>query len=482
MKGMIKKLLNTFTILAVVSVPFMQVRASEESSSTRVEAKNSYDEWDWWIFASEEYRLRTSKSSQPSQTGDALTSPAPASEDDHDMRLSLDTGFRDPSGHWGGEVSAGLWADLDGTGRDVERAGLVSMYDYEQPWWDVYTLQADYESDGVLGLARAGRQTSLFGLPATFDGATVLLNPSKPYLELFVFGGRSVHFFDVSDGLFEDWIASAGSVIRPLKWLKLELDYRFLKEDILLSDKETTDALMDHSYGLKAWVRHDDWFRANAYVRGLNDSVSHAGAAALFEHTGLDLGADLGLDTQVTGLREINESQDAYFVLLGQSLPSIRWILDVWKIFDHESAEYGLHAGWKARNLLDDNDAPFNRNTSKVYLLFTVNDFLTKGPYFSASVEDHFVLSEWETTGEHTLTAGGSAGYEYKRAKVEAGTYYHQYKYDYYVDVLELEDVRTYYGLMSYRILDWLKLKAGYEVEIMDRDVHTVTLTLSQMY
>jgi hypothetical protein len=440
----------------------------------------SGDSWRIWLFALEEYRLRASMS--PGEGGGSPLGSLAEDESDQDVRLFLEGGVVDPDDNFAAEVSLGLWWDIDGSIPDGNPYGLASTFDYRQPWWDVYTLTAEYRSKGVLRLARGGRQASEHGLPVTFDGASIRLTGVERYLDFFVFGGRSTHFFEVAAEPFEDWIASAGAVVRASPSVRFELDYRLSLEDVLQSDKQTKEGLSDHSYGLSAWCRSGDWLYAKGYLRGLNDEFSHAGAAARMIWQSLNLGVNLSADVQAITLHEISEREDPYFAILGESLPNLRWRLDLWKNFETGAGDYGIHAGWNGKNILKGEEGPFNRNAGRIYLLFEGRDLLVKGLFASIAAEGHYTYADWQLSGDMILTAGGSVGYEYKMLKAEAGTYYQRFKYDYYLDVKEIEDVRTYYGLVSYKALDWLAVKIRYEFERLDRDVHTVTLAVSQMY
>jgi hypothetical protein len=443
-------------------------------------ASAAEDEWQFWFLALEEYRFRTS--GQNDRGASSLVGSFADEESDQDVRLFLEGSVGDPGDQFSAEISAGLWWDIDGSIPDGNPYGLTSVYDYRQPWWDVYTLTAEYRSKGFLKLARGGRQTSEHGLPVVFDGVSMELSAVQRRLDFFVFGGRSTHFFEWGAEPFEDWMASAGLVARLARSFRVELDYRLLLEDVLQPDKETGKGLTDHSYGLRAWYRRDHWLYAQGYLRGLNASLSHAGAGAKVVWSDLNLGADLKLDVQMITLREINEREDPFFAILGESLPNLRWCLDLWKVFETGGGDYGIHAGWNGRNLLKGSQGPFNRNAARLYLLLEGTDIGGTGLFVDASMEAHYSTTGGQYAGDLIITAGGSAGYRDKRLKVEAGTYYQRFKYDYYLDVQEIEDVRTYFGLVSYRALDWLAFKVRYEFERMDRDVHTVTLTVSQTY
>ena len=208
---------------------------TDGSADAGVDGRASLPEHKWFLDgrATEEYRFRYASSLATSDAVDdeSILPPTPhlKSDADHDLRLYLDGYLSESTGQFAAELSMGAWVDLDGAPRNGEASSLSSIDDYEAPeaWhdpFDIYALYAEYRSDSLFDLARGGRQTAEYGWPITFDGAMVRLSPLKPYLDIAFFGGRTVHFFKLDDGLFEDWLGSAVSVIRPVPSLRIELD------------------------------------------------------------------------------------------------------------------------------------------------------------------------------------------------------------------------------------------------------------------
>lgn len=426
----------------------------------------------FWFQIQEEYRGRFSSSyTNPNLHTDK--------ESDHDARLLISGGIRDSSSHFRGYLSAGAWLDVDGQPAKGTPSAFASSYDLDSAlWMDLFSLYGEYHSEGAFRLARVGRQAVEFGLPIVIDGAFLEMRPlaPAPWVDLFAFGGRSVHFFEADQKLLEDWVASAGAVIRPMERLRLVLDYRFL-----LEETEIVDELQDHTYGAEVWYAPLDWFSAKAYGRGIGADASHVGGATRMAWDGLGLGLDLKVDSQVSELREVNEVENPYFAILGASLPHTRWGMDLWKSFATSAGDYGIHAGWTGRANHED-ATTFNRDYGKLYLLLEASNIFTRGPFVSLSVENHFADLTPTFDEEGLLTAGGTAGYKNQLLRVEAGTYYQRFKYDYYDDVQEYENVRTFYGSFGVKPLNWLNIRARYTLEQLDRDLHTVLFTLTQSY
>lgn len=451
-----------------------------------------------WLFRAlfiEEYRGRSVAAPEPAAGVDPLLRPVPSDESDHDIHFFTDMGLTDPGDHFQANLSLALFADVDGSFPGGRHSALASIYDYDAPfssvWFDAYVLSAEYHSEDVVKLARGGRQVSELGLPVTFDGASLVFGVSRPYLDIFVFGGRTHHFFELDADLFEDWIASTGFVIRPTQDFKIEIDYRLAIESVIRESRvllderivvEEREDRVDHSYGLTAWYRYDDWFNLKVDLHNINEELAEVGAACKLASSDLDMGADVGVDAQLVTLRTLAEREDPFFAVLGESKPYVRWRIDLWKDYRTKAGDYGLHLGWNARELFDGEESLANRNVGRIYLQVDATDIVVEGPFVSAAAEVHYQRAAGLFNGDYIVTAGGSAGYAKGEIKAEAGTFYQKYKYDYYRDLRESEDVRTYFGSVTYEPLEWLTVRGRYEYERLDRDVHTFTLALSQTY
>ena len=431
--------------------------------------------WTVTLDAAEGYRFRHA-SAPATDAADGT-----GDEADHDLRLLLTSRVHDGEDHFAADLALALWADVDGRSPGGKPSDLGGIYDDGSSpsiWFDVYSLSAEYRTRGVLALVRGGRQSAEHGPLATFDGATLRLRAAGPAFELFAFGGRTVHFFELDAGLFEDWIASGGVVARPLRNLRLELDYRFLMEDTT-----TSDGLVDHTYGAKVWYAPTDWLRLVGAVRGVDDAVSHVGLSASANWERLAFGVRARIDGQPATLRELNERDDPYYALLGPSLPHVRGHVDLWKTFDTGAGLYGLHLGWDGRFLVADEPTRFNRDYGRLYFLAEGTDLFVRGPFATFVVEYHYTHQGSGFGDDGLFAVGGSAGYDVPVFRAEVGTMYQRFAYDYFRDANEVEDVRTVFLDLRARPWSWLSLRARYEYEKRtDHDVHTVTMTVTQRY
>lgn len=471
--------------------PDAVVTAADEGADGGADEGANEDGWRFRGFFLEEYRGRAT-SAPGAEPGEdpALSLP---DESDHDLRLFVDMSVTDPGDHFRAQATAALWVDLDGY-PDSLQSGLASMRDYDKPWsqvWgDVYVLTAEYHSEGWLRLARGGRQVAETGRPTTFDGATFVFQLEPRMVEAFVFGGRTHHFFETTLEPFQDWMAAGGFTFRPLEELKIEVEYRLAIEQIPEHaqaivgrglEEEPQEELVDHSYELTMWYRRDDWLGLKLRLGGINEDFARAGLGLALTETEWNMGMDLKVDAQTTTLHSLAEDDNPFYAVLRESQANLKWRLDLWKIWDTRVGDYGLHLGWNARELLEGEEGPFNRNVGRIYLSADARDIGIVGPFFGVSMEAHYTRAD-AFADDLILTVGGSAGWDDRTVRAEIGTFYQRFKYDYYKDASEVADVRTYFASIGYKPLAWFSVRGRYEYEAVDRDIHTFTLALSQQY
>lgn len=423
--------------------------------------------WDLDVGAREEYRFRTSASPD---------------ESDHELRLDLDFGIRNPSGSFHAAGDLTLWWDAFRAPAESEGKpfGLGTVQAGRNPWFNVFQLYGEYAGNGVLRTVRAGRQDAEHGRPAAFDGAYLALRPA-PRLSLFAFGGRTEHFFETNMPLFEDWIASAGAGFRVLEGLRLEADYRFLREAVPSEGGRTP--VLNHSYGLTVFYRVASLVQATVGVRGLDGGLGEVRGVLRLFLPKQEFGVDAHVYVQPVELKELNEYDNPYFLTLGSSLPHARWKLDLYKVLTltRGGGRLEAHLGYAGRQLLDGEETPFNRNVARLYGLLGAYDLGLKGLFVQVSldrVSDH----AFPVLGKGLFAVNAALGYERDWLRVEAGTQYHRWQYSYYQDVEELADVRVYFLEARVRPLSWLALRARYSAETFDRVLHTVTVGLTQTY
>ena len=440
------------------------------------------------FFTGEEFRER--RSSLPDEN-DALA------------RLTIDASGASGDDKLSANLGLGLWWEVDGQ----PPADSVNSFDSihgtpGSPFWlDVYRLNIEYKPDGLLRLLRVGRQDAEHGRPATFDGADAEFNVA-PRVQLFAFGGRTVHFFEIDPKIFEDWIGSAGANIRVNDDIKLELDYRILRDSVptqadvsvfapgpVLGVGQLPQTLgvgpvvqtlfTDNTYGGTLQFRHGGWALGRIWARWIGNAWESVGGAGRIQTADAQAGIEAKLDIQPVTLDELNEFDNAYFLTLGQSLPHLKATLDAWKAFETGSGIFSAHLGGDVRQLLSGTEGLFNHNLVRAYLLATASKIL--GSNFYASVTGEFDRDGFNAP-DGTLTASANLGWSNQCLKFEGGTYFQRWRYVYYEQPEEFANVRGYYADASYRLNRKYTFRGRYSYEIFDRILQTFTVSLSQAF
>ncbi|MGC4121179.1 MAG: hypothetical protein QM765_42700 [Myxococcales bacterium] len=445
--------------------------------------KSASPQWSVMATAREEWRGRFASTA----TG--------LNESDQTARLFLDADGRSPSEAVALRASLGLWWRFseDYKGEDGRPISLSSPRD---PFFlDVYSLSAEWRPGGVVESIAGGRLEAEHGMPGAFDGLALTLKPTPPS-QVFVFGGRSVHFFEVDPSLFENWMASVGAGMRG-DWWKLEADYRFLTEAVPTTPSDIQSGregeggtvnkvnVIDHSYGLSGWFRYGEYLNTRVQLRGINDRFELIGLTVHGEYAPLEVGIDAKLDIQPSTLAELNLFDDPYFLTLGESKPHLKARVDLYKNFSTQAGNYGVHLGGDVRQLLDAEESAFNRNLLRGYAILSAQKVAGTGLYLSAIGEfDSFSYPNQATGGagssEEMFSVGGAIGWDQKPVKVELGTNYYAFRYVYFQSPEERANVREFYLDAKVNVLKWLSLRGRYSYEVFDRTIHTATISIAE--
>jgi hypothetical protein len=434
--------------------------------------------WHGDLSITQEYRLRTAQPGAAATAEVLGEATAATPRRDQDLRFALESqgwGLRD---HLRGQMSSALWLSLEGR-RSLGQPDLFGeVSDYRQPLWVIYSLSAEWRHSLPLEHLRLGRQTSEHGPPITFDGGSVGLRLWERKLSLFGYAGRTVHFFESQPGLLDYWVACAGATFWATENTRLEIDSRLERDGILSREAQQLDFLYVNSYGLSLSTRFSESW-AKLYARGLDRKPSRAGGALHLASSELSAGLDAQVNAQLRTLGEISENENPFYSILGPSQPNLRARLELWKgLALGPLTVADLRLGWRMRQLLSGSEGPFNRNGGGVYFQAAIDNLGVKGLFLSGIAEWNYV--PWSLSRDSYLAFGGSAGYNARRFKVESGTYYQQWKVTLYRDAEELQNARTLFGLASVRPLAWFELRARYTVEIVDRMIQSVFLSLRE--
>jgi len=424
----------------------------------------------------EEYRLR--KSSQELTAPTALGEPAWQGETtDQDLSLFGD-GVVSAYGERLQLVASGaLYYDLDGTEPEGSPSLFARQSDGEQPLIVPYALSGEWRGK-VLEHVRVGRQSSEHGLPLVFDGGSVGLRPAGRDWLVFGFGGRTVHFFEAEPEPFETWVASLGTVVRLEEAVKLEVDGRLVRDRVEDMTTLEPSLVTNRSYGARVVYRAET-ISASVAARGIDEQASHGTASFGAELPSLELALSARLHLQFVTLREIAESENPQYTILGESLPYARFAFAVEKGLElGELTRLSVSLGWRARQLFSAEPRRFNRNTGCFSTEARLTELGVRHLFLGGQAELWYVPGS--DIGERELTWGAMAGYDGSRVKTELGTYYQQYRVRYYQVAEELLNTRSVYASVGLTLLPWLEVRGRYDFDIMDRYLQTVTLSLGQ--
>jgi hypothetical protein len=428
------------------------------------------------LWMTEEYRFRNAGTAGPTST--VLGETGLGSVRDQDLRLSFDGSLTGLGGHFAATLSSALWIDLDGQNAQDTQDVFGESRGVDRLLGVTYVASAEWRRVGALSRLAIGRQQANHGLPVTFDGGAFDVQFLNRWLTFFGFGGRTVHFFEILPGFFENWLVSGGAGLRLGQNIKLEADSRYLHEMVLGSGGVLRDRVNTNSYGATV-MAYSEQLQGRVFARGINHSLAHIGGNLHLQIPHAGLGIDAQAASQLVTLGEIAESENPYYSMLGTSLPYLRGRIEVWKEFDLGSEGTVLVAvGTRLRQLLYDQSTRFNRNMNASYVRADLNDQPFKGAFASVSGEWNMPTQPGDSA--RFFTVGGSAGYSSGTTRLEAGSYFQRFKINYYRDVEELEDARTFYAAGSCRVFAHLELRARYLAEIVDRTIQSVYLTLRE--
>lgn len=465
-------LLRGLLVLALL-LPRPQLRAEEAAS----EEKNQDSLVDAPLPTEKTYALHFVSTEQA-----RLRAALSPDESDMDARVFVHADVAENSGRFSLNTALGLWVDLDTVPAANEPTGLREIHDSQDSalWLDLYSLQAQYKGHGLLRSVRLGRVVVDHGLPRNIDGGEIELQLLPRLLGLYTYGGHSVHFFEAEAGLFEDWVGALGLRSRPLRNLLIECEALLQRED-----STERKAFNELGYNGQIWYRLGDWLDARAYLRGIDDKLSHAGAAMRLRWAELGLGAEMRVRSQLVTLDSLSESEDPYYAIMGKADPFVRLRLDTWKSLTTNFGEYALHFGVEARQLLGTEASHFNRNYAYAYTALSAQDIVVTGPYARVSLErqavsDDFVGSNLSAHGFWTMS--GAVGYAKAALAAELGSRYDAYKYTYYHSVDEQQNVQSYFASLRYKFSDTYSLRGRYLYEHFAWDVHTFTISFAQVF
>ena len=315
--------------------------------------------------------------------------------------------------------------------------------------------------------ARIGRQAGTRDEPLFFDGASTDI-AAAPNLNLTLYGGAAVRFYEIGNHWGDDTLAGTGLDYAPASNTRVSLDYLAVKDEH--SFPVAVDR-HDRMASLKLWQSFAPFLKASIKYRYLDSEPRDLSVRAVSAFPEADAELNVNYFRQFRTQNELANELSLYYDVLGQSSPYQSYDLKARKLF---GPHYAVDVGYFKRALLEEvRESAFDRDFSRIFLLFELIDLPKERLSFT------LIIERWKTTGREYNSAGLDAGYAFKNkrnATVNAGTYYSLYKYDYYVEEGVREKVRTYYVSGKYPLDKGFSINGSYEYEDSIEDYQTLKL------
>jgi hypothetical protein len=363
-------------------------------------------------------------------------------------------------------------ADVDGNSDRHDFNPLEDIGDTYRSSYHGYLYEAHFDVNNFLPRVpqvRLGRQAGVRDEQVFFDGLAAEVRVADS-IQLSLYGGAAVHFFEVGSHWGDDSLAGAAIDYTPWLDTKLSLDY------LTVEDTQSYPAsveLTDRMVSLKLWQRLGSIANASVKYRTLNGERRDVSVRALSAFPEADFQINLNYFRQFRTQEELSNELSLYYAVLGASAPYESYDLKLRKLF---GAHFAVDAGYFKRSLLESGqESAFDRDYTRTFFFLEFIDLPADRVSFT------IICEQWETEGREFQSAGLDAGYVFKKgrnAKINLGTYYSLYKYDYYVEKGLSENVRTYYVNGTYPVTKSFSLNGRYEFETGMEKYQTLRLGL----
>jgi hypothetical protein len=304
---------------------------------------------------------------------------------------------------------------------------------------------------------RLGRQAGTRDEQVYFDGIAMDVR-AAPFLKLTVYGGALVNHFEIDRAEGDDTIGGAGLDIAAGPSTGFSIDYLAIndKRDYL----ELTD-VHDKLLSVKVWQKFSPSVKATARFREQNGDARDLNVRLLgtFPTSGTELSANYlrQFNTQVAQSNPLSPFVD----VMGSSEPFQTTEVKVRQFF---GTRYAFDILYAQRDLIKDaQPGQFNREYTRAAAGFEIGDLFVRNLVLTLTGD------EWKSDNRSSSAAGVDIGYAFGKkgalTKINTGTYYSMYKYDYYIQPSEKTDVRTYYLAARVPLAKQVALSLRYEFE-----------------
>lgn len=361
--------------------------------------------------------------------------------------------------------------DLDGDQDHSDFFPFEDISDTRDTWWSGYLYEAHVDMNNLLSALtqlRIGRQSGTRDEPVFFDGIAADMSVTRT-LNLSIYGGTAVHFYEIDEDWGSDTLAGAGLDYFPFRKTRFSLDYLYARDK---RDSTLATDQKDNLTSIKIRQHFSPFLRAMAALRHVNGDSRDMKARAIKAFPSMDMEVSLSYFRQFRTQNELSNELASYYDVLGQSDPFQS--LDV-KIRKFLGPRYAIDLGYFSRELTKDQaESAFNREYRRAFAVLDAMDVFYDGLSLS------LIGEYWETGDKEYTAAGFDAAYHRKQdkksAKINVGTYFSLYKYDYYFQLGEREQVRTFYVSGKTPLTTALSVKARYEYEDSIENYHSLKI------
>jgi hypothetical protein len=370
-----------------------------------------------------------------------------------------------------------LRGDVDDNRNQNSFYPLEDTGDAYSSWVAGYAYEAHLDMNHLqpyLTQLRVGRQAGTRDEAVFFDGIGADLEVTDR-LNLTAYGGAAVHLYEVNNDWGSDTLGGLGMDYSPARTTGMSLDY------LAAHDKRNALSFTDRNDQLLSFrlrQRISSYLSMMARYRYLNGEPRDLTVRAVDAFPRADMQLSASYVKQFSTQNELSNELSLYYDVLGQSRPYQSFDGKVRKLFGRHVA---LDLGYFTRSLLEGTDEnALNRSYRRYYAVVELSDVLREGLTFS------LVGEHWATTSRELNSGGLDAAYSFtsasRNARINAGTYYSLYKYDYYVMLGERQQVRTYYVKGKIPLSRNYFLSGSYEYEDSIENYQTAKVEISYAF
>jgi hypothetical protein len=304
---------------------------------------------------------------------------------------------------------------------------------------------------------RVGRQAGTRNETIFFDG--IAADAGGPKVNVTVYGGAAVHFFEDGYEWGTDWLGGAGLDYRFGSSAGLSADYLMVKD--VQGSEPDAPVLWDRLVSFRGWHQVGSFSKWSAAYRIQDGEPRDLSFQAVSASPAWDAEGSISYFRQFRVQDVMSTDLSLFSTVLGQSAPYQSADLKVRKTFFER---FSIDLGYFSRVLLHPQDeGPFNKDWSRAYASLDIADLFVPRLTWTITAE------QWGGGSTDTTTYGTDLAWRTKRkggdARIAAGTYYSLYKYDYYTDLGVRDKVRTWYLDGKYPLGRGFSMNGRYEYE-----------------